>query len=85
MIAFTERAGVLGPILTAEGRQYAEREGTVVITSGLGGMDTVARRRQALALIDAAASLLDDDDECAEQFEALHAVLEGLPVEVEPA
>lgn len=79
MIRFTERVGELGPVLIAEGTNVHGDPDPVRITSE--EMTDADRRRQALLLIDAAASLIDGDDDCARQFEQLHEVLESMPKE----
>lgn len=77
MIRFTERVGELGPVLIAEGRTTIGNPGHQRVWSG--EMTDAQRREQALLLIDAAASLIDGDEDCIAQFEALHAVMEGMP------
>lgn len=72
MIQFTEILGQDGLILNAHNR------GVSIRSSELGPTEL---RQQALFLIDAAASLIEHDDECRSQFEKLHDVMESLPAE----
>lgn len=76
LIRFAEKLGMHGPILEAEGLSAWDDEERRVHSREL---DEIARRRQALLLIDAAASLLDHDEDCADAHETLHEIMEALP------
>lgn len=71
MITFTQLLGRDGPCLMAKGSAVT----ATVYSEELSTPDI--RRRQAIALIDAAVALLEDED-FAEEYEALHEILDQL-------